>query len=777
MGEEMHAVSVHNDTLVVDPTISARFEDGFSDGSIESNNSIVSWNNGQDGDEYLKIMLDGEIDYMHPATHSFSIELLDLSVPEVSFGLITEMTITLESNYVSYPPSAVLFDATPISDDTMAYTSIGSFTTLDANLDDVDFDYCLLSSAGDRFLLSDGNDNHELSHCIDEIAHAHLVTNSGKSIDAGSYEISIQSCDNRRQCVSETFTIDVALSVAATPVNFEVSTCGRKIGAQWKLTRSVNHITSYEVTMKSTSSNEEICGNNKILVERDSISNTSPPLTVECDLVELSVIACNPSGCSNPSEVIQVELSEEGCQRIVVEDIDGDSVHGWQESALLIANRDDLSMNIKLPIAPLVDELVTIECNSNSEFVLVEPNKVQFNGNDTIWTDGLDISVKVTDDRDHSNGPWTDHEVVCSTSSSSSNGILGNFAGGVVPVRIPVRNMNIILPTMAQIYSQMPDGEWIPTIADDKFDLPVSGAMNVSIVCDEEIPGNHFFPNTRVTVGGVLTVISHISNDGHMINFTTPLFNDVCEEGDKNCGYQQFEILNPEFAQDGSIVEDVACPDLCPAEGQGIFYTEKCVGYESGARCLMPEFADECSFGAGDDCKSCPSGALCPGGYRAWALPGYWTSSETSGKTLRCQPPSTERCNGWNATVGQSQCGHGYMMGSYGCISCDDQFFENTIKTCERCPEHKNSSDKYKPFIYLGLGVLGMGLITMLIIYIAVKVKGGRFSEGYVSTCYGIHCCWSICTSWFAFYCCINVFNSWNIEFRYSFNSSCLLVE
>eukprot|EP01029_Cantina_marsupialis_P030994 TRINITY_DN8689_c0_g1_i1.p1 TRINITY_DN8689_c0_g1~~TRINITY_DN8689_c0_g1_i1.p1 ORF type:complete len:878 (+),score=186.37 TRINITY_DN8689_c0_g1_i1:3-2636(+) len=169
---------------------------------------------------------------------------------------------------------------------------------------------------------------------------------------------------------------------------------------------------------------------------------------------------------------------------------------------------------------------------------------------------------------------------------------------------------------------------------------------------------------------------------------------------------------------------------MCPAEGQGIFYTEKCIGYESGARCLMAEFSHLCAFGAADDCKQCPTGAVCPGGYRLFSLPGYWTESEDSGTTVRCQPPSTERCQGWNATIGESQCGDGYMMGSFGCMSCDSGFYEDSIKKCEKCPETQSSHEKYLPFVYLFMGLVTVFLFTLLIIFIAIKIKGGRFGEG-----------------------------------------------
>jgi hypothetical protein len=36
-------------------------------------------------------------------------------------------------------------------------------------------------------------------------------------------------------------------------------------------------------------------------------------------------------------------------------------------------------------------------------------------------------------------------------------------------------------------------------------------------------------------------------------------------------------------------------------------------------------------FGLGDDCKPCPEGGECPGGYRIWPQQGYWNPGEESG--------------------------------------------------------------------------------------------------------------------------------------------------
>eukprot|EP01029_Cantina_marsupialis_P009064 TRINITY_DN2123_c0_g4_i1.p1 TRINITY_DN2123_c0_g4~~TRINITY_DN2123_c0_g4_i1.p1 ORF type:complete len:1965 (-),score=525.98 TRINITY_DN2123_c0_g4_i1:421-6234(-) len=740
------AHSVHNETESLPPTLSVHF---LGDDLEMIDDGIITWDHDMKDEKLLNIAIGGSVNASAPLIHHFSLEITTISIPEVNIKESSSIVdITLDYEYIPYAPSDITFTKTvhEISDESPSLTYVGSFSTADANIDDITFDYCLLSSANDQFKLGVYDDDTEkihLSHCVNDLENAELYINEGIAIDAGNFDIIVQSCDRRRLCVSDTFEVNVILKPAVIPNDLDVVTCGHKLSAKWKMSQSVKHVTKYMLKLSSSDGLLDkvltVIGNNE--------ENIPPPMSLELlvddniSQLNITIIACNPSGCSQSSEPILVEIIDE-CQIIQIEGSDdGVSVLAWHESPLLRPNVHNLKVKVKLPRSPANGELVTVHCSTvDSEFIVISPEFVTFDSETNEWENGHEIEVSVLDDRDHSNGPWTTHDILCKTTSESDSSIgintitnqqtLGVYEGGVKSIVIPIRNQNVILPRMAQVYSQMPDGEWLPTIADGKFDLPVSGAMNVSIVCDEKIPGNHFFPNTEVTVAGFPVMISEISNDGHMINFTTPTFVEVC--GDKqDCGYQPFEILNPEFAQDGSVVEDVACPDLCPAEGQGIFYTETCIGYDiSGSQCLLPEFADQCAFGYGDSCKACPEGAFCPGGLRMWTMPGYWTADETSGETVRCQPPSTERCSGWNATIGESQCGEGYQMGSYGCVSCDSFYYEDTVKTCQRCPESSNSSKKYLTFIYLGIGLIGVFLLTLLMVFIAVKIKGGKFGEG-----------------------------------------------
>jgi outer membrane protein assembly factor BamB/cytochrome bd-type quinol oxidase subunit 2 len=94
-----------------------------------------------------------------------------------------------------------------------------------------------------------------------------------------------------------------------------------------------------------------------------------------------------------------------------------------------------------------------------------------------------------------------------------------------------------------------------------------------------------------------------------------------------------------------------------------------------------------CAFGAGASCVTCPGNALCPGGYRAWPVPGYYTAAESSGIVTVCPPPAVERCLGWNASASATQCGPTYLQKSYTCAACAAGYYPAPVDgTCTLCP-------------------------------------------------------------------------------------------
>ncbi len=102
------------------------------------------------------------------------------------------------------------------------------------------------------------------------------------------------------------------------------------------------------------------------------------------------------------------------------------------------------------------------------------------------------------------------------------------------------------------------------------------------------------------------------------------------------------------------------CPSDCPgsAAGLGLYVTQTCDGFESEPSvCMDKRKASQCGVGQGNQCRSCPSGAVCPGGQRIWPQPGFWSGNEAAAPSS-CPPPAQGRCVGWDGQ--QTICGVGY---------------------------------------------------------------------------------------------------------------------
>ncbi len=116
---------------------------------------------------------------------------------------------------------------------------------------------------------------------------------------------------------------------------------------------------------------------------------------------------------------------------------------------------------------------------------------------------------------------------------------------------------------------------------------------------------------------------------------------------------------------------------------------------------------DDCpepgQFGRGTACKACPEHATCPGGFRLWPDPGYWTPTEASSVLEACRPP--EACLGGRT----SSCAPGYE-GTL-CGECAAGFFKDRDR-CVQCS---------------GTPGLSGGLIVIEIIFAGLVVLGILF--------------------------------------------------
>ena len=192
----------------------------------------------------------------------------------------------------------------------------------------------------------------------------------------------------------------------------------------------------------------------------------------------------------------------------------------------------------------------------------------------------------------------------------------------------------------------------------------------------------------------------------------------------------------------------IACPGACPglsaattSDGSaasapysyGVYVTDQCVGFPpSGSLCFEPQFRSQCAFGAADDCEPCGEGAVCPGGYRRWPLPGYWADGEASpAGVMKCDPPQ-ERCLGWDVDSASAACGVGYNTRAVACGACADGYFPEPSGACAACPEGVGFVTMLVFLGYFAAACLALFLATAAAIRVAVWLRGGTFSGGIV---------------------------------------------
>lgn len=156
--------------------------------------------------------------------------------------------------------------------------------------------------------------------------------------------------------------------------------------------------------------------------------------------------------------------------------------------------------------------------------------------------------------------------------------------------------------------------------------------------------GTDMFNDTVVLVGGI-RAMNVTMNSTRLITFLTP--------AQQTTGYFDMTIINP----DGgffTLANEMYYTDDCPFPGQ---------------------------FGKGLECKPCPEGGVCPGGYRIWPKQGYWNNDEASGFVYKCKEPSGERrrrnellkCSDRCLGGRESACKEGYANSF--CDSCANEFY------------------------------------------------------------------------------------------------------
>lgn len=260
------------------------------------------------------------------------------------------------------------------------------------------------------------------------------------------------------------------------------------------------------------------------------------------------------------------------------------------------------------------------------------------------------------------------------------------------------------------------EGVNVSAIARVPFSLTLSSATPLVL----RSARRSFSSATKVFVSGIRCNATAVSGDGEWLAAVLPGPADVCASaggGSGDCSYATLEIENPPSAAERGA--RLSCPPFCsgmlssssgviplpegsssdqgvlftpalvrPGEGPaalsaldfgvaegtayspGLYFAEACSSSgiytdPSTGTCTnlsSPQFRF-CAFGSGAACEQCPSGAMCPGGFRCWSLPGYYTAAEASPAVLPCsQPGATSKCVGWNAALAATQCGPGYLQ-------------------------------------------------------------------------------------------------------------------
>jgi hypothetical protein len=195
------------------------------------------------------------------------------------------------------------------------------------------------------------------------------------------------------------------------------------------------------------------------------------------------------------------------------------------------------------------------------------------------------------------------------------------------------------------------------------------------------------------------------------------------------------------------------------AKVSGFIYSQPClerINYPKGVTNLQTMCSNSsdprslgsagfCYWGAPPDCKICPESSLCPSGYRLWPRSGFWLQTADSDGTLpvACPYPATERCLGWDSSLGVSVCGLGYA--GYACSSCQSPGYYAKQGQCLACPSFDGKSlfvVTILPFLIVGGGILAVAVVLAVITIVVTKrnsgsVKGGLFR--LVAFCIGTY--------------------------------------
>lgn len=291
--------------------------------------------------------------------------------------------------------------------------------------------------------------------------------------------------------------------------------------------------------------------------------------------------------------------------------------------------------------------------------------------------------------------------------------------------------------------------------ADAPLNIVLLNATNLTLVADNgtwTAPGGPAFDaTTAVSVGGVPCRVWGVAADGRSLDFEAPPYGAVCGDAAAAAGGGACPTAALAVTNAGDLT--VACPPFCPGGqappapsvidagggaaavvasalrgggprlyGGGVTYVIDCTaaGFTDPTLGTCANASDprarRCAFGA-TSCAPCPDGAMCPGGLRAWPLPGWWSAGEASPVLLPCAAPAAARCPGWDAPTASVAYGAGYAPGSVACSLCAPGFFVDADGSCAPCQRVASFWQA------VGTGVEFVGVLLLVIAgWVAVSV-------------------------------------------------------
>lgn len=432
----------------------------------------------------------------------------------------------------------------------------------------------------------------------------------------------------------------------------------------------------------------------------------------------------------------------------------------WSGTSLFVSvdeTPSSVRLALRLPIPPAVNETVTITCVSTDSTVAVTALSPSFftraSGNTTALLTVTGVKNYVNAEADKPFG------VQCSVQSGALPGTTVSvpaYAGASVRGILGLCK-NIVWPLFQDVLVRNGFGNWTSSLSPaGSFALTVSQNVTAILVGDVSFrttAGPHFLPGVRVTVGGwdatVIALLPDVRQslaetraawyvghphpdpiDGVLVVF--PTYNHSCWNGVADtcvgaAAYKAIRVMNI----DGGVV---GCPQQCPGysdtaagEPGGAYYTYQCTGYAQGSVCLEAATARQCAYGAGDACAPCPMGALCPGGFRAWAQPGYVSQSPLAASLSQCAFPALQRCAGWNVSLGGSVCGAGYAGVPSACSACAGGYYPD-LNQCNKCPPSR--SQKYTVVGMVVGGVFVAYVCVVLVVGAVFKATTGQWRIG-----------------------------------------------